>query len=161
MNKYCETAMKKYYETVPKVLWNSNEKYYETAPIKIHVILWKSTLSPQSGNMNWASVRCLLRGGGGGGCVHNVFKEYFCLSSNCSHHWLDVLSANMCKQMWLNGKVLDCNARDRWFKPAQFYLYFCIRKATHGLSNVTLGCVLYGTISIRVPFRPMTVQVSN
>ncbi len=33
MNKYCETAMKKYYETVPKVLWNSNEKYYETAPI--------------------------------------------------------------------------------------------------------------------------------
>jgi len=38
MNKYCETAMKKYYETVPKVLWNSNEKYYETAPIKI--ILW-------------------------------------------------------------------------------------------------------------------------
>jgi hypothetical protein len=53
------------------------------------------------------------------------------------------------------------NARDRWFKPAQFYLYFCIRKATHGLSNVTLGCVLYGTISTRVPFRPTTVQVSN
>jgi hypothetical protein len=157
MNKYCETAMKKYYETVPKVLWNSNEKYYETAPIKI--ILWKSTLSPQSGNMTWASVRCLL--GGGGGCVHNVFKEYFGLSSNCSHQWLDVLSAFLYKQMWLNGTVLDWNARDRWFKPAQFYLYFCTRKATHGLSNVTLGCVLYGTISTRVPFRPTTVQVSN
>jgi hypothetical protein len=66
MNKYCETAMKKYYETVPKVLWNSNEKYYETAPIKI--ILWKSTLSPQSGNMNWASVRCLQ----GGGAVYTM-----------------------------------------------------------------------------------------
>ena len=63
--------------------------------------------------------------------------------------------------MWLNGTVMDWNARDRWFKPALFYLYFCTRKATHGVSNVTLGCVLYGTISTSVPLRPTTVQVSN
>ncbi len=47
------------------------------------------------------------------------------------------------------------------FKPAQIFFYFCPRRETHVLSNVTLGCVLYCTIATRVPFRPTTVQVSN
>ena len=80
MNKYCETAMKKYYETVLKVLRNSNENYYETAPKKVKV---KVDFIPPI--REYELGLCALSAGGGLCSVHNVFKEYFGLSSNCSH----------------------------------------------------------------------------
>ena len=54
-----------------------------------------------------------------------------------------------------------CNAKDRRFDPARDYFYFCLRKATHLLSNVALGYALYSTISPRFPFTPTMVQVPN
>ena len=66
-----------------------------------------------------------------------------------------------CKKIWRNGSALECNTENRRVDPALFYFYFCLRKATHGLSNVTLGCFLYSTISTSVPFTPTIVQMSN
>jgi hypothetical protein len=65
------------------------------------------------------------------------------------------------KKIWRNGTALECNAENRRFDPARDYFYFCLRRATHLLSNVALGYALYSTISASFPFTPMMVQVPN
>jgi hypothetical protein len=64
-------------------------------------------------------------------------------------------------KIWRNGTALECNAEDSRFDPARDYFLFCLRKATHLLSNVALGYALYSTISPSVPFTPTMVQVPN
>ena len=146
--KSCVPAMKKYYETVPIII----------IIIIIIIILWKSTLSPQSGTLNWASVCC-----GGGGSVHSVFKRPVDFPPT-----VVTIQIRYCtvykiirKKIWCNGTALECNAEDRRFDPARDYFYFCLRRATHLLSNVALGYALYSTISPSFPFTPTMVQVPN
>ncbi len=127
--------MKKYCETVPKVLWKQQWK-----------ILWNSANKNNTVKVDFIPPitdyelgLCALSARGRGGSVYTMSLKRNSVSVVKSH----IFSVDSCSKMWLTGIVLDWYAGDRWFKSARFYLYFCTRKATHVLSKVTLSDVSF------------------
>jgi hypothetical protein len=100
---------------------------------------------------------------GGGGSVHSVFKRPVDFPPTVVNIYIRYCT--VCeiirKKIWRNGTALECNAEGRRFDPARDYFYFCLRRATHLLSNVALVYALYSTISPSFPFTPTMVQVPN